>query len=111
MKELFIKKDDYIKRIELNEIICFTKTNNKVIAITMEGSIEINSSLYYLSEILGKTGNFIRCHKSFIVNVNKIDKIYKYNNKTYNICFKGTNYQAFITQRNLKMLSEKFSVI
>jgi two-component system, LytTR family, response regulator len=111
LKELFTKKGSCLQKLELNEIYFFTKRNNKVFAVLKESSIEIGTSLYYLSEIIGKNQNFFRCHKSFIINLTKINEISKFSNKTYNISFRGIKDEAFITQRNLKILSERISIV
>ncbi len=111
MSELFFKSSNILHRLEIDEVCFFTKRNKKVLAIIKDQLYEIDTSLYYINEILSKNVNFIRCHKSFIVNLKKIKEIVKYNNKTYNIYFKDTEEVAFITQKNLKILSNKALIL
>jgi Response regulator of the LytR/AlgR family len=100
----------YIK-LELNEIYYITKKKGKVVIITKDSSIETSSSLFYMNEMLRNNMNFFRCHKCFIINLNKINNITKYNNKTYNISFKGIDDVVYITQKNLKILTERISIL
>lgn len=111
MKDIFVKGRDILQKLEIDDIYYFTKKDRKVIAVTKEGSFRIDTSLYYINEVLGNNPNFLRCHKSFIVNLKKINTIIKFNNKTYNINFKGIKELAYITQRNLKILADKVSII
>lgn len=113
MKQLFVKERNCLKKIDLNEIYYFSTVGNKIIAFTIDSSIELAvSSLNYLNELLSNnSSNFFRCHKSFIINLNKIDCISKFNNKTYNISFRDIKNQVYITQKNLKNLKEKISLI
>jgi DNA-binding LytR/AlgR family response regulator len=111
MKELFARNKNELHKIELNEVYYFTKRDGKVLAVSKNFIIEITVSLYSISELLGKSPSFFRCHKSFIINLTKIDIISKFNNKAYNISFKDIKDQVYITQRNLKILTEKISIV
>lgn len=111
MKNLFVKSRDYIQNIELDEIYFFTKQNSKVIGVLKDSKIELAISLYSLYELIGKDQIFFRSHKSFIINIRKISDISKFSDKTYNVRFKGIKDMAYITQKNLKILKEKFLII
>lgn len=109
MKDLFVKTKDYLQRIELDEIYFFTKQNGKVIGVLKDSKIELAVSLYHLNDLIKKE-HFFRCHKSFIININKIEDISKFSSKTYNIRFKGIKEVAYITQKNLKNLKDRFLI-
>lgn len=110
-KDIFIRNKDCLQKIELDEVYFFTKKNNKVIAVLKNNYLELSTSLYNLTELIASNNNFFRCHKSFIININKISNINKFNNKTYNINFKDIKDKAYITQKNLKILTEKIYVL
>lgn len=109
--DCFIKKNSELSRLEINEIYFFCKINNKTIAVTKNSKIEINCSLYSISTLLEKTPFFMRTHKSYIVNIHKIEKIAKYNNRTYNLRFKGIDEVAYCTLSSYKILCDQVFIL
>ena len=109
MKKLFIKKGDIFKYVNSEDFYFFTRVSNKTFAITKDGSIEIHASLNYINEIMGS--EFLRTHKSFLINVNKIDSISRFTDRTYNIKFVGIRDQAYITNENMKILLNRGAVL
>ena len=68
--------------VNTNDIFFITTSGNKAIIKTSGNDIVLNSSF---SDILSHLpNNFIRCHKSFIVNLNKISYIQPNNNIVFN---------------------------
>ena len=104
----FVKNEDYLQAVELDEVFFFTRENGRVVAVLKNGKIELTASLYQVYELLEKKQTFFRCHKSYVVNVSKIEKISRYHNKTYNIKFRGIKEQAYITEVNLQILKKRF---
>ncbi|NJD02160.1 MAG: LytTR family transcriptional regulator [Ruminiclostridium sp.] len=82
MEGIFIENGDILKKINADDIYYFTRDNSKTYAVIKDGRFEVKASLNYISVILEK--NFIRTHKSFIVNINKINLIKKSTGNTYN---------------------------
>lgn len=111
MINCFVKSNNELRRIEMNEIYYFSKDNNKTVAVTKNSRIDLNISLYSISTLLERNPTFFRTHKSYIVNINKIEQIIKFENRTYNIKFKGIEDIAYCTQKNLKILSDKFFIL
>ncbi len=108
MEMFFVKDEDFLQAIEVDDVYFFTVENGKVIAVLKDRQFQLSTSLFVVNELVGKSGLFFRCHKSYIVNLNKIEKISRYNNKTYNIKFREIKEQAYITEGNLKILKERF---
>ncbi len=106
--KLLIKNEDYLQAVEVDEVYFFTMEKGRVIAVLKNSRIELTASLYLVNELLSRTQSFLRCHKSYVVNVRKIEKISRYNNKTYNIKFRDIKEQAYITEANLRILKERF---
>lgn len=61
-----------------NDIYCIKKQGMKLIYCTKEKSYEAYSSFSKIEDCLPE--NFVRCHKSYIANVNKISNINSNNN-------------------------------
>jgi DNA-binding LytR/AlgR family response regulator len=86
--------------INSNDILFIQKQGKKAILKTVGNDIELNSSF---SNILSHLpDNFIRCHKSYIVNLNKISYIHANNtiffSDTENIqCQIGPKYEYLFT--------------
>ena len=69
----FIKLNSRSGYINSNDILFIQKQGKKAIFKTTENDFELNSSF---SSILNRLpNNFIRCHKSYIVNLNKISHV------------------------------------
>jgi DNA-binding LytR/AlgR family response regulator len=106
MKDFFIKSGETLTKFELGEVYFFTKKERKVLAVFKDKYVEMNTSLYNISNLLGENSSFIRTHKSFVVNRDKIKSISKYTENTYNIKFVDIQTEAFITKNNLKFIKE-----
>lgn len=77
-KKLAIHTINSIHFIEL-KTICFLKAEGAYTNITLKNGTRILSSksLKYFEQMLEEQTNFIRCHKSFIVNINEITQYLK----------------------------------
>ena len=49
---------------------------------------------------------FLRCHKSYIINIDYIDKIYPYGRWTYIVKFMGTDRDALMTRESFEKLEK-----
>ncbi len=84
--------------IKKNDIIYIEKVNSKSFIYTANEIIETYSTLDELERIL--PGNFIRSHKSYIINIGKVSKIDAITNEIifYNSykCYIGRKYKKVI---------------
>jgi len=70
---IFIKEKGVIQKIKINEILFLESKGDFSIIRTKDAGKMSNISL---KEVASKFGNsFIRCHKSYVVNTNNIEKI------------------------------------
>lgn len=102
-QQTFIKIDRKHSLINQATVNFIQKQGMKTIYNTTSGTIESYGSFNHLSKLLPK--NFIRCHKSYIVNIDNISNI---NLKTNEIIFKEyTDSQCFIGPKyKIKFLEE-----
>ncbi len=73
---IFVKNEDEYIKIKLSDVLYFEAYEKKVSVVTIEGRFTYSSSLQELEEILND--NFAKIHKSYIVNIEKIDKLKKW---------------------------------
>ena len=91
----FIKLDNKNTIIDENEIKYIERNGMKLVFHTNSRDYEVYSSFNKIQNKL--PNNFIRCHKSFIANINNISKVEFTNNTIYfqdSFCDIGPKYKA-----------------
>lgn len=73
-KDLYIKTDSKIVKINLNELLYVEALADYVIIHTAAGRYIVHSTMKGIEKKL-TSGEFIRVHRSYIVNIEKIDSI------------------------------------
>jgi len=96
----FLKIDNKGTFIDLNDIQFIEKNGMKLIYHTSHENFETYNSFSKIEDNLPK--NFVRCHKSFIVNVDNIANISLPNNiitfKNDDICYIGPKYKNYFME-------------
>lgn len=96
----FLKVDSKGTFIDLNDIQFIEKNGMKLIYHTAKKVIETYNSFSKIEEILPQ--NFIRCHKSFIVNINNISYLSFHDNtitfKNNSSCYIGPKYKNYFME-------------
>lgn len=101
-KYLFLRAKGIIQKVSINDILYAEAKGGFILIHTADGRFIANTSL---QEILSRLGsNFIRCHKSFVVNIAAITKIVGNTIKTdkYSIAI-GRTYREQLLSK-LKMI-------
>ncbi len=96
----FIKLNNKKGYINSNDILFIQKQGKKAIFKTTKNDFELNSSFSTILKQL--PSNFIRCHKSYIVNINKIshiqsNNIINFENNSDIHCHIGPKYENLFT--------------
>jgi two-component system LytT family response regulator len=90
--------------------IYFCKANGKdTLVYTKDQVYKINIGISEYLKILNDS-NFIRTHKSYIVNINKIKEIIPWFNNTYNIKFEDIKEEAYVSKNFIKNFKNKLSI-
>ncbi|MCK4257632.1 MAG: response regulator transcription factor [Halanaerobiales bacterium] len=74
MKKVPVDYKGRYKMISLEDILFFFTEEGDIVAKTIEGSYTVNSNLTELEENL-KDQVFFRCHRSFLVNLNRVTEV------------------------------------
>lgn len=90
--------------------IYFCKANGKdTLVYTKDQVYKINIGISEYLKILNDS-NFLRTHKSYIVNINKIKEIIPWFNNTYNIKFEDIKEEAYVSKNFIKNFKNKLSI-
>ncbi len=109
VKKFSVKKGQEMVLIPLDEILFFERANREVWLNTRDEAFKVNKSLMDIENDL--PGNiFLRTHKSFIVNKNKIKKINVVGNKSFQIQFFYSDKDAVLSRHKYDDVIKHLSV-
>jgi len=104
---LVVKTPNGIIFVNIPDIIFIEKQRKKAIIHCSNGMIEAICRFNELESFLGH--NFIRGHKSFIINTDKIYQIKDTGNRSYEVSFYGYNRIALISRNKFKDYTDFFT--
>jgi len=106
LKKIMIRFREGISILDMSEIIFIQREDRNTVIYTHDDKITTSESLGDLQERLD--GNlFFRSHKSYIININSISKIYPYGRWTYIVKLKGLKQDALITHDKFAELEKR----
>ncbi len=106
--KLFIKGKEQACLLDLDEIILVERLEGYTNIVTTGEEYKTSTSLSEVEEKLGREA-FMRCHKSYIINISKITKIEPYGRWTYVVKFKGTDATALMTAQKYEEIKKMFA--
>jgi two-component system, LytTR family, response regulator len=105
--DLLLKVKEGMVVVRPEDILMIERENRSSIIITEKEHYSINKTLSELEAIL-PADEFIRAHKSYIIRLDKIDKMSIYGRWTYLVKLKGTKKDALLTKEKAKVLETLF---
>lgn len=105
--KLMIKGKEQITFVDKKDIIFIERSENATKIVTAEEIYKTSASLGSIEEKLNPS-EFMRCHKSYIINVSRISKIEPYGRWTYIVKFKGILESALMTAQNYEEIKKLF---
>ena len=106
--KLMIKGKEQIVFVDKKDIIFVERSDNATSIVTGEEMYKTAVSLGAIEEKLNSS-EFMRCHKSYIINLSRIRKIEPYGRWTYIVKFKGTSDTALMTAQNYEEIKKIFA--
>lgn len=97
-----IKNGYEIYFIKQNDIFFIERSQRKSIFHTNKGQYLTNESLNAIAERLGE--KFFRCHKSFIINPEKVERCIPIGERIYEIVFYDYEYRVTTNRKKLEEL-------
>lgn len=107
--KLSVYEGENIVLLDIQDILYITSFDGNVYVLSTEGKYESNNSLNAWEEKLVR-GQFFRCHRSYIVNLDKIEKIIPWFNGTYNLKLVGSEEKIPVSRSNVKALKDIFGI-
>ena len=105
--KLMIKGKEQVLFVDKKDIIFVERSDNATGIITKDEIYRTSASLSSIEEKLNSQ-EFMRCHKSYIINISMISKIEPYGRWTYIVKFKGTDESALMTAKNYEEIKKIF---
>lgn len=104
---LYIKQKNDIHIIQKKEIIFIERSGRSTTIHTKAGTIKTYQTLNELEGEL-RERDFLRSHRSFIINIHHIKNFSLYAKNSYTVSFEGTKEQAMITKEKVDYLQQHF---
>lgn len=95
------------KKLEAEDIYCFTVEDNKVFAHCENDKYKIKERLYKIEEMLPEF--YVKINQSAIINIKKIDSFHSGFTATLTVKLKN-GYTDYVSRRNLKNVKERLGV-
>ncbi|MHC1682686.1 MAG: LytR/AlgR family response regulator transcription factor [Clostridiaceae bacterium] len=109
LDKLMIKNKEGISFVDTKEIVLVQREENSTVIYTKTDSFTTSISLSDIEEKLDNT-QFFRSHKSYIINLSLITKIYPYGRWTYVVKLKNTEKDALLTHEKYEEIKKLFNV-
>lgn len=104
---LYLKRKNDIHIIHKKDIIFIERSGRSTTIYTKTGSIKTYQTLNELEGEL-RERDFIRSHRSFIINIHYVHNFSLYAKNSYVVTFKGIEEKALITKEKIEFLQENY---
>ena len=106
-EKLMIKGKEQMTFLDKKDIIMVERLDGMTIITTTEGIFQTSASLGSIEEKLDPEV-FMRCHKSYLINLSKISQIEVYGRWTYTVKLKQTGNTALMTAQKYEEVKKMF---
>jgi two-component system, LytTR family, response regulator len=107
LDKLLIRNKEGINLVDMKDILLIQREDRSTVVYTGQERFVTSEGLSELEERLDKN-LFFRSHKSYIINLSAISKIYPYGRWTYVVKLKGTEKDALLTHERYEVLETLF---
>lgn len=107
LPHILLKNREGMAVIHPKDIILIQREERSTIIVTEKDRFTTSETLSELEEKL-PSHLFLRSHKSYIIQIEKIKRIHPYGRWTYVIQFEGTKEDALLTKEKAKLLEDRF---
>lgn len=105
--KLLVKGKESMSFIHIPDIILIQRENNATVIYTEKDSYVTSASMAELEKKLNPE-QFLRSHKSYIINLSRIRRIEPYGRWTYIVHFQGRKEDALLTAEKFEEIKRRF---
>jgi len=109
LEKILIRNKEGISFVDTDDIIIIQREDRSTVIYTIAGSYTTSEGLSELEEKLDKR-KFMRTHKSYIINLSMVSKIYPYGRWTYIVKLKNTDKDALLTHDKYEEVKRIFEM-
>lgn len=110
IEKICLYNDGSIVPVDFEDIVYATVEEGVTIIFTSKGSYEYKNSLSNLEEKLSGS-NFFRSHRSFLINLDYIEKIEPWFNSTFLIKMKNSKEEIYVSRNKVKEFKKIMDII
>jgi two-component system, LytTR family, response regulator len=107
LDKLLVKGKESMSFIDIKDIILVQRENSSTVIYTKQDSFITSASLTDIETKLD-TEQFMRSHKSYLINISQIKKIEPYGRWTYIVTFKDLDKDALMTMDKFEEIKKRF---
>lgn len=107
--DILIREKDGLTVVSPKDIILIQRENRNTTIITEKTKFQTHETLGEIESKL-PIGQFLRCHKSYIIQVNRIQNIESYGRWTYLVKLKGIREDALLTRDKALILEQSYKI-
>ncbi|MEG0153235.1 MAG: LytTR family DNA-binding domain-containing protein, partial [Cellulosilyticaceae bacterium] len=107
LEKLLVKGKESMSFVNIKDIILVQREDSNTVIYTQKDAFTTSASLTEVEEKLDPD-QFIRSHKSYIINLSQITKISPYGRWTYIVRFKDLDKDALITGEKYEEIKKLF---
>jgi len=108
---LFLRSEGDILAINVQDIIFIEKNPEKrTIIHTSNGVYGVNKNIAEIQQQLSNFPNFVRSHKSYLINMDKVERITPWGDSSYQVWFFNYKKDAMISRKNISRVKEILSL-
>lgn len=108
LSRLLVKGKESMSFVDIPDIVLIQRENNATVIYTETDSFVTSAKMSDIETKLDAE-QFLRSHKSYIINLYKIKKIEPYGRWTYLVRMKGIRQDALLTQEKYEEIKKRFS--
>lgn len=108
-EKLIIRNKEGMSLVDFEDIILIQREDRSTVIYTLHDRFTTSDSLSELENKLSRD-LFFRCHKSYIINLSAVSKIYPYGRWTYIVKLKGTEKDALLTHDKYEELEKLYGL-
>ncbi len=107
LEKLLVKGKESMSFVDIKDIILVQRENGSTVIYTKNDSFTTSASLSDIEAKLDKE-QFLRSHKSYIINISQIKKIEPYGRWTYVVTFKDIMIDALMISEKYEEIKKRF---